>query len=720
MQIGAALSIAAMPAVAEQESKGFALNEVVVTAQKREQDLQSVPVSAQAFGAEEMRVLGADTVTELMFAAPSLNAGSFGGSQQQMGIRGIVDFSRNPGIDPRMGIYIDEVYQGQGYSGDQPLLGLANVEILRGPQGTLFGKNTVSGAINLVTKKPSEELEGEIALTLGNEGQRKAQAYVAGGISDSLLGSLSVAYDERDGLYDNTFLNKETGDYDRVSTRGKLNWSATEALDFTLSVDYTKRESSEPLGTDANLPAFETQSGMDAKDIVEFWGVALKTSISLANDYELISITSYRDSEFLARADDDMLSANLQTTNFDEFNEQFTQELRIQSPAGSDLTWLAGLYFFDSERSTGRFSVIGEPLFAMLVSPEAAPALHGTAYAPSTVNNESYAAFFHADWVLSDKLSFSLGVRYNEDKKAVDWSQINVNASGLTDYATYPGIAFGLLNDEFKGKRSENSTSPTVALNYQLDEDTLIYGRYAKAAKAGGFNADFMLRLGTLDFFEHDQESVDSYELGLKTTQMNDTVRLNLAAFRMDFEDYQVFQFVANPPFATPSVELANAAEVTVDGLEVELTWVPVDNFRLVLNSTLLDAKFDEFLNPAGADYAGESLPYAPEFKHFLGAQYRTQVSGGSLTIDVDYSLVDTQFSNPDNSQINELPNYSLVNARIAYAPEGDAWELALWGRNLGDEEYRRTNSRNFLGYERTVWGEPRLFGATFTYFLGQ
>lgn len=156
-------------AVLAQGVSNFALEEVVVTAQKREQNLQDVPVSAQAFNAEDIRVMGADTVSELMFAAPSLNAGGLGGSQQQMGIRGIVDYSRNPGLDPRMGIYIDEVYQGQGYSADQPLLGLANVEILRGPQGTLFGKNTVSGAINLVTKKPTQEFEGEIALAASVE-----------------------------------------------------------------------------------------------------------------------------------------------------------------------------------------------------------------------------------------------------------------------------------------------------------------------------------------------------------------------------------------------------------------------------------------------------------------------------------------------------------------------------------------------------------------------
>ncbi len=720
LNIGALAALATTTALAQQAS-GFALEEVVVTAQKRQQNLQDIPVSAQAFNAEDIRVMGADSVAELIFAAPSLNAGGLSGSQQQMGIRGIIDYSRNPGVDPRMGIYIDEVYQGQGYSADQPLLGLANVEILRGPQGTLFGKNTVSGAINLVTKQPTDEFEGEMALTYGNEGQVKAQAYFSGGLADNLFGSLSVAYDERDGLYDNTFLNEEIGDYDRISSRGKLYWVATDALDFTLSVDYTKRDSTEPSGTPLALPRFDIQAGQGTDDQLEFWGVALKATYEMESGYELISITSYRDTEYVFDGDDDMQPQLFQQTLFDEYNDQYTQELRIQSPAEGDFTWLAGLYYFDSERSTGRSSEIGEDLFAAALGP-AAPFAAGTAFAPSTVDNTSYAAFFHADWALTDNLTMTFGVRYNEDKKTADWRQFNVNASGgaVPPLALFPGEAFGFFDKEFKGTRRENSTSPTIALNYQFDNGTLIYGRYSKAAKAGGFNADFVLR-PDLGAFEHDQETVDSYEVGVKATMLEDTVRLNIAAFQMDFEDYQVQAFVDNPPYTT-SPELLNAAEVTVQGLEVELTWVPVDNFRVFVNATSLDTEYDKFDlgNFSGQDFTGNPLPYAPDLKYFIGAQYIAQLGGGSLTFDVDYTSVDEQYSSPNSIEINKLPDYSLVNARIAYMPAEGNWELALWGRNLGDEEYRRTNNQNFLGFDRTLWGDPRLYGVTFSYFLGQ
>ena len=721
-------------AVLAQGVSNFALEEVVVTAQKREQNLQDIPVSAQAFNSEDIRVMGADSVAELMFAAPSLNAGGLGGSQQQMGIRGIIDYSRNPGVDPRMGIYIDEVYQGQGYSADQPLLGLANVEILRGPQGTLFGKNTVSGAINLVTKRPTQEFEGEVALTYGNEGQMKTQAYVSGGLSEDLAGSLSISYDERAGLYENTNLNKDVGDYSRISARGKLHWAATEALDFTLSADFTNRESTEPAGSQLALGHLVTADS-GSEDEIEFWGLALKTTYEIDGGYELVSISSYRDTEYQFAGDDDMLSAFLQTTNFDESNTQTTQEFRIQSPEDGNFTWLAGIYYFDSERSTDRSVDLGAAVFAGALGANAALAA-GTAFAPSTVENTSYAAFFHSDWTLSDNLSMTLGVRYNEDEKDANWQQYNINESGAAGFQVFPGAAFNFFTKEPQNfTHKENSTSPTVALNYTFDNGTLLYGRYSKAAKAGGFNADFLLRTGEeqFAFFEHDQETVDSYEVGLKTTFMEETVRLNAAAFQMNFEDFQVFAFLPNTGSRTgDSPELVNAAEVTVEGLEVELTWVPMDNLRIFANATMLDAKYDSF-DLAGqnitADYTGNPLPYAPDLKYFISAQYIAQLGEGSLTFDIDYTSVDEQFSVPnayeeasaeDPTLINRIPDYSLVNARVAYTPAAGNWEFALWGRNLADKEYRKTNSQNFLGFDRTLWGDPRMFGLTFTYFMGQ
>lgn len=725
--------LASASVLAQSERSGFALEEVVVTAQKRAEDMQDVAISAQAFGAEDIRVMGVDSVADLIYVAPSLNAGGLGsGSQQLMGIRGIVDYSRNPGVDPRMGVYIDEIYQGQGYSADQPLLGLQSVEILRGPQGTLFGKNTVSGAINLVTKTPSEESEGEFAATVGNEGQTKLQGYISGALSDSVFGSIALTSDERDGFYQNTTLDTEAGDFDRVSSRVKLRFEPSDDLDIRLSYDYSKRESTEPVGTEASLPRFEYRANVPSSDRTEFWGTGLTVNYTLPSGYEFVSITSYRESEFFLSADDDMTPFSIQTTVFDEFNDQMTQEFRIQSPEDQDFTWLIGAYYFDSERSTSRYARFDEDLYNVLIPPLAdfGQALSGEGAVPSELDHSSYALFFHGDYDLSDQLSLTVGLRYTKDKKSVDWRQQNTQddpataaflegATGLP-LTQAPGALFGAINyDPVVDSRNESDWAPTVSLNYQVSEDTLLYARYARAAKSGGYNAEFML--AGLDNFEYGEETVDSWEFGLKTSGLSDTVRLNMAAFDMAYDDFQVFQFLTNASTGATSLQLTNAGEVSVRGLETELTWVPVDTLRLQANVTWLDAQYDVFENPGdgGETFTGNQLPYAPDLKYYLGAQYIYALADGNLTFDVDYTYADNQFTDPGNAAIDEIDSYSLLGARAAYTPNDGSWELALWGRNINDKAYTKVNNDNFLGFARTVWGDPRLYGLTFSYFFG-
>ena len=737
-------AVASANALAQGNNPGFALEEVIVTAQKRAQNLQDVAVSAQAFSGEDIRVMGLDSVADLIYTAPSLNAGGLGsGSQQQMGVRGVVDYSRNPGVDPRMGVYIDQVYQGQGYSADQPLLGLETVEILRGPQGSLFGKNTVSGAINLVTKKPSESFEGEFAITAGNEGQARYQAYVSGGISDTVSASLALTYDERDGLYQNTSLNITTGDYDRTSGRAKIYWAPSERLEATLTYDFSERESSEPTGVPANVPAFQTPAGLESEDNTEFSGTALHLNYELDSGMQLVSITSKREGEFSLIGDDDMLPFDIQTTFFDENNDQFTQEFRLQSADESRVKWLAGVYYFEADRDTGRYAQFGEQLYTVVFPqlPEPAPTialalapfvgeLAGRIAAPSLLEHESLALFAHLEWAIADAISMTVGFRYTEDEKSVDWRQVNTpndpdtaafleaNAGLPIPLSQAPGVFLGGVNSEFKDKRKEDDFSPTISVQYQANEDLLLYARYAGAAKSGGYNADFATN--GLERFEYDQETVDSFELGLKGTFADNTLRVNVAAFEMQFDDFQVFQFLTNESTNATSLELTNAAEVSIQGVETEVTWLPTANLRFIANATLLDASYDDFQNPGegGTPFTGNQLPYAPDLKYFLAAQYRTSFAGGVITFDVDYTYVDDQFTDPGNLAVDKIDSYDLLGAKMAFAPASESWELSLWGRNLNDEEYTKVNNDNFLGSPRTVWGDPRMYGVTFTYFV--
>ena len=478
----------------DQGTSGFALEEVMVTAQKRTQSMQDVPISVQAFSSDALRTLGAAVISDLEATAPSLQTGGLGkGSQQNMGIRGIVDYSRNIGIDPRMGVYIDGVYQGQSYTADQPLLGLETVEILRGPQGTLFGKNTVSGAINLTTKNPDENFEGEFQAEAGNHDYYKGAAYVSGQLADNFFGAVSLSYEDFGGYYDNIVLNKDTGDWDRTAGRLKLRYLPSDKLELILSADGSKTDSHDPLSVNAANEPYETTQGFIAEDNTEFWGTALTVNYDFDNEYRLTSITSFRHAEFDIFYDDDLSPLDIQTSVFDEDNDQFSQELRIISPQRDDFDWVAGLYYFDSERKTNRFAYFGEDLYNVLV-PDLAPfasALSGTGSIPSKLDATSWAAYVHGNYRFTEKLELTAGLRYTYEEKKVDWLQVNnpndpataaaLEAATGIPLTQAPGILVGAVNSSVKDGLDEDDLSPSSRkkIHKALEREMLeiFYGR---------------------------------------------------------------------------------------------------------------------------------------------------------------------------------------------------------------------------------------------------
>ena len=346
VQVATAIgAMAVFPAIAQdKQASGFTLEEVIVTAQKRDENSQSVPISIQAFGAEGMEKLGATQLFDLSKSAPSLSASGIPGSNATSGLRGVIDQSRNIGIDARMGVYIDGVYQGRSSTANQPLVGLASVEILRGPQGTLFGKNTVSGAINLNTKKATEEFEGEVKLGVGNEGALNTSARVSGALSDSIYGSLSYLKQSRDGFYKNTALNTMLGDWEQDGARGQLRFVPSDKLEIIVSGDVGSSYSEMPVYTKIDLPRFTTGKGRE-NDEVNFWGTSVTANYTTDNDFTLTSISSYRENDYLLVGDEDFNAAvKAFETTFDEKTDQFSQEFRIASPQNDTYDWVAGIY----------------------------------------------------------------------------------------------------------------------------------------------------------------------------------------------------------------------------------------------------------------------------------------------------------------------------------------------------------------------------------------
>jgi len=346
------------------------------------------------------------------------------------------------------------------------------------------------------------------------------------------------------------------------------------------------------------------------------------------------------------------------------------------------------------------------------------------------VDATSYAAYLHGSYRPSSRWELTGGLRYTHEDKHVDWAQVNqpddpaaaaaLGAATGLPLAQAPGALFGAVNTGFAGGRDENDLSPTLGLSHFFGAETMIFGRYSRGSKSGGYNADFML--AGLDHFTYGTESVDAFEVGVKTVAARGRLTLNVTAFLSKYHDYQVFQTLRSESGAT-TLELTNAGRVTSQGVELESIWIPVDRLQLRLNLTALDATYDRFANPAPGepDFDGNALPFAPPWKTFFGVQYIQPLGrSGFLTLSASHSFVADQYYDPSNREEFLIESYSLIDARVSWQPRGGGLELALWGKNLADERYHRVNDLNFFRVRRTIWGEPRTLGVSVTLFLGR
>jgi iron complex outermembrane receptor protein len=377
------------------------------------------------------------------------------------------------------------------------------------------------------------------------------------------------------------------------------------------------------------------------------------------------------------------------------------------------------------DNSSNRFARFGEDLYNVLIPALAdfSAALQGTIAIPQSIGSTDIAAYLHGNYRFTDTLELTGGLRFTDSEKDVDWRQINSPADPATaaalEVAQAPGVMFGAIDySQIVDERTESNVSPTIGLNWFVADDVMIFGRYSRGFKSGGYNTDFAT--AGLEFFEYTDESVDSFELGLKMTLLDATLRLNATLFSMQFEDFQVFQFLLNSQ-GEVALQLSNAAEATSEGLEFETNWLATDRLEFALNLTLLNTEYDVFENPGDPSlppFTGNKLSFAPDLKSYVSAQY-TQLIGdaGDLRFFVDYAYVDESFSDPSNGPDFRMDSYDLVNARITWLPSGKNWELSLWGKNLADETYHRINNQNFLQTPRTIWGVPRTYGARFTWF---
>ncbi len=705
-------------------AKDIQLEEVIVSAQKRDERLTDVPISIASVSSESIEQTGVRQLKDVAEYVPNLTISSGTDFTSSVNIRGVGANSRNIGFDTRVGVYVDGVYLGQSPALNQELLDLERIEVLRGPQGTLFGKNTVAGAINLISKKPSDELEGSIGIEYGNYSSRQISAFLNVPVSDEIAAKISLNKQERDGTVENVVTGNDVNELDGQSYRVQLRYMPSDNFEANVVLDNTKTDRLSYTGDaitntfgsalDTVSPAVnQVNQTIDPREERDIGGLAVTLDWALANDFSIKSITAYRETEIFYKNDSDYAAFDLSRLSYTDKYDQFSQEIQFISPDEGALKYVAGLYYYDQQGDTFR-QLLNTPLGQVLLGldPNSPITVDGV------VDTLSIAAFLNGSYVLSDRLTLGFGVRYSKEDKDVNWL---IDGSG--------GPAFALATGTLLDSRTDNNVSPTVSLTYALDDNSSVYAKYSSGYKSGGYNLDFVTTAAFANGLEFDKETVDSYEIGLKGTILDNSLFFSLAAFQSVFDDYQVNQFVQTATGGTVAT-ITNAAEVETKGFEAELTYKPNGYLQFMASVGVLDAEFTRFPGGglAGADVSGNSLSGVGDYSASLGIQYYYPIAflGAELLARLDYTYQDDYFTDVNNErtrqvggaqvQFGHVDSVSLVNARLGLYDDNTRWSAALWGRNLTDEEYLTNTVRDFLGTLVHFHGTPRTYGVELEY----
>lgn len=723
-----ALSVAAVSGLGSSLAAAQALEEVMVTATKRTESLQDVPIAVTALDERMIQQAGITGIADVALRTPGFSMGSYSAGQPLLFIRGIGSNDRGAaGGEPSVATFVDGVYINRAAGSAMEMFDLAAIEILRGPQGTLWGKNASAGVINIRTRRPSlDRLEASVEGTVGNEGIWGVNALVSGPLGDTVAGKLSVGYRERDAWNESVLnSNGDTGDLEAASYRAQLLFTPSDNLEILWSGDYgeDKRGGNglNPQILDNPNPATEAvnffaslQPGIDYHENlmeesgyqdIESWGTSLQIDWDLG-DMTLTSITAYREGD--ADLANNSVGTNLSvfpvleviTPNLDE-TEMFTQELRLAG-VGDNLNWTTGLYYYteDTTHAEGGAFLIG-PLGPLLGFP---PSLIGTTLTDRTVQEnetDGMSVFGELTWSVTDALDLTFGARYTYEEK-------DFAAVGLGEFGAFVG--------NYDVEEDEDWSNPTykVVANYRFNDDVMTYFSVATGFKSGGWQNLALSELAAKTAF--DEENATNFEVGVKSMLLDNTLRLNAAVFLTDYEDLQVTNPILECGQPICGVNTVNAGEAEIKGVELEFTWAITENFQLMGNYAYLDTEYDKLegvLEPAN----GNQLRNAPENAYTLVALYEAVLGGGGeISARYEYAYKDETQQDINNNPRSEKPDYEVSNIRLGYTTSNDNWEVAAWVKNAFDEEYLDHNfySAGFGAFSYPAL--PRTYGLTVTW----
>jgi iron complex outermembrane recepter protein len=733
--------LAVAPAVQAQEESARVLEEIMVTARQRSESLQGVPVAVTVMDESMIEKTFAQNLRDLGDYAPNVSIGTVPGfNAAAIAIRGVSTGDIPSTFDPAVTVVVDGFYLGHYQASLLDMFDIQQVEILRGPQGTLFGKNTIGGVINVSTKNPSGEFGVQAKARVGDYGRQDLMAAIdIPMISDTLAARVSVQQFNSDGFYENTFDGSDAGGQDLLAARAKLLWTPGDSFEALLSFEYIDDDSDTPMvvntttddkafyfgagpsfpsypgrgsGGPVNQPLgdpFETglvppenhtpgfaeskntdghQEEVDGIYLTMNWDVGPGT---------LTSITGYRsvDSDYYNDyvGEPSAIYATIRSI----YRDTTSQELRFAGNTDR-LDYVIGGYYQQNDMDYENYTSLGpDHPFAGLAP--VIPVGGGLTDADGSQEATSWAIFGEGSYAVTDSTSVTLGLRYSDEEKDFELSPL-------------------FFPSELRVAQSDtwDDTTYRLGVDHQLSDQTLLYASFSTGFKSGGFNEQAGSLTSAATSF--DPEEAESFEVGMKSDFLDNTLRLNLAAFWVEYTDLQVDAVVPLPGVGQESV-ITNAGEVTSYGLEAELLWLATDNLTIDGTLGLLEAEYDKFdcnldndASTPDVDCSDFDVKRTPETTASLGATYKIAFGGGSeMDLNVNATHTDEFFNDIINSESSKHEEVTLLNASVSYYSANEMFRVALYGRNLTDEEYQTSGLSVADLWNFTTYGAPLTYG---------
>lgn len=702
--------------------QGMVLEEITVVARKIQESLQDVPIAVTVLDGEELTESKIFHLNDLAGRIPGLSIQSHSASESEIFIRGVgsVRLIGATG-DASVGTFLDEVYLSRRGAATPPLFDLERIEALRGPQGTVFGKNVVGGALSLITAKPTFEPESSFYLGLGNYDMVQSGGYYSGPLSEDLAVRYSIYQNKHDGYAENIVYGEEMEDLDSKAGRISLTWKINENMNYDLTIDASNETSNgqsrhgidDPtIPGELTVPFLRSQDPRTNESPYDQYADKDTFGITSRLEWDLGSSTLTYLSAF-REGDADIRWAQLGSTSppaltdsvltIPEKSEAITHELRLTSLQDKDFRWLVGLYFLDDDtdikiRNTAHSGIPGGPLTL-------ADALSGDWRITQLGVSKNSAIFADVSYDINDDLTLNLGGRYTKDKKDLksDARVLDVGRPG--DF-----LAVAPIYADYSINVSDSWTefTPKASIEWRFDEDVMAYISAAKGFKGGGWQG--VAANVSLATVKYEPETAWTYEAGLKTELFDRRMRLNIASFYTDFKNLQV-ELLDDVALV---LILENASDAKIRGHEIELEGKLSSYLTAYATASFLDTEYDNYVSAFSAvDLSGNTLQRSPEEQFNLGFDFRRPMANGlEILANAHYSHQGKFFYAPQNSNFED--SYSVLDMRIGIGSADGKWSLVAYGRNIADELYR-VSIIDFAGDEWSSFAAPRTYGLTYT-----